>query len=120
VLPLRTGTPGLRHPGRHGQLPLDHAPLPLVYIKPTGPQTTVEVVDYYFLDKDMTAQRKARIDYANDILQVEDNNLCEGVQRGLRSRGYVQGRFIVDEGRTQISEHAVHHFHRLYLEAMGD
>lgn len=92
----------------------------LFYIVPTGPERSIEVVDYYFLDREMTPQRKARIDYANDILQVEDNNLCEGVQRGLRSRGYVQGRFIVDAGRTQISEHAVHHFHRLYLEAMGE
>jgi choline monooxygenase len=41
------------------------------------------------------------------------------VQRGLRSRGYVQGRFMVDAGRTQISEHAVHHFHRLYLDMLG-
>jgi carnitine monooxygenase subunit len=94
--------------------------LALFYIQATGPQTTREVVDYYYLGKEMTEQRRSRIAYGNDVLQVEDNNLCEGVQRGLRSRGYVQGRFIVDAGRTQISEHAVHHFHQLYLQAMGE
>jgi choline monooxygenase len=91
----------------------------MFYLKPLGPQRTLEIVDYYYLDTALTEQRQARIAYANDILQVEDNNLCEGVQRGLRSRGYVQGRFMVDAGRTQISEHAVHHFHRLYLDMLG-
>jgi carnitine monooxygenase subunit len=94
--------------------------LALFYIQATGPQTTREVVDYYYLGREMTEQRQSRIAYGNDVLQIEDNNLCEGVQRGLRSRGYLQGRFIVDVGRTQISEHAVHHFHRLYLEAMEE
>jgi carnitine monooxygenase subunit len=92
----------------------------MFYLKPLGLERTLEVVDYYYLDKAMNEQRRARIDYANNILQVEDNNLCEGVQRGLRQRGYSQGRFIVDRDRTQISEHAVHHFHTLVLEAMGD
>ncbi len=92
----------------------------MFYLKPLGPERTLEVVDYYFPDKAMTGQRQARIDYANNILQVEDNNLCEGVQRGLRQRGYVQGRFIVDRDRTQISEHAVHHFHSLVTDALGD
>ncbi len=92
----------------------------LFYLKPLGPERTLEVVDYYFADKAMTEQRRARIDYANNVLQVEDNNLCEGVQRGLRQRGYVQGRCIVDRDRTQISEHAVHHFHSLVADALGD
>ena len=50
---------------------------------------------------------------------VEDNLLCELVQRGLASRGYRQGRFMVDRERTERSEHAVHHFHRLVAEALG-
>jgi len=41
------------------------------------------------------------------------------VQRGLASRGYSQGRFIVDRERTEISEHAVHHFHTLVAQALG-
>ncbi|MFT5115457.1 MAG: phenylpropionate dioxygenase-like ring-hydroxylating dioxygenase large terminal subunit [Parasphingorhabdus sp.] len=38
----------------------------------------------------------------------EDVGLCERVQRGLRSRGYQQGRFVVDRGRVECSEHHVH------------
>jgi len=50
---------------------------------------------------------------------VEDNGICESVQRGLASRGYRQGRFIVDPERSELSEHAVHHFHQLVAEALG-
>ncbi len=91
----------------------------MFYLKPLSAERTLQVADYYYLDRTLTEQRKARIDYANEVLQVEDNNLCEGVQRGLRSRGYTQGRFVVDRGRTQISEHAVHHFHTLIAAALG-
>jgi choline monooxygenase len=62
---------------------------------------------------------QARLDYANDVITIEDNNICEAVQRGLAQRGYRQGRFIVDRERTEISEHAVHHFHTLYAQALG-
>jgi choline monooxygenase len=92
----------------------------LFYLQPLGPERTLQVTDYYFAGTEMTEQRKARLDYANDVLTIEDNNLCESVQRGLHSRGYSQGRFIVDRDRTQISEHAVHHFHRLVAKALGD
>ena len=30
-----------------------------------------------------------------------------------------QGRFVVDEGLTELSEHAVHHFQKLVATALG-
>ena len=51
--------------------------------------------------------------YQKDVLQPEDIRLCESVQRGLKSKGYNQGRFVVDESRSELSEHAVHHFQSL-------
>jgi choline monooxygenase len=41
------------------------------------------------------------------------------VQRGLHSRGYRQGRFMVDEEGTGLSEHAVHDFQLKVLRALG-
>ena len=61
----------------------------------------------------------SRVAYGRKVLWPEDQGICEAVQRGLASKGYHQGRFIVDEGRSEISEHGVHHFQRLYAEAMG-
>ncbi len=60
-----------------------------------------------------------RTDYFNDVLGPEDVGLCESVQRGLRSRSYDQGAYMVDPARPGESEHALHHFHRLVLDALG-
>ena len=64
-------------------------------------------------------QLKEAADYQKDVLQPEDIGLCESVQRGLYSKGYNQGRFIVDKGKTELSEHAVHHFQTMVMEALG-
>lgn len=61
-----------------------------------------------------------RADYAASILAPEDIDLCESVQRGLMSRSYDQGAYMVDPGRMGESEHALHHFHRLVLGALDD
>lgn len=61
-----------------------------------------------------------RMRYLNEVLVVEDQNLCESVQRGLRSRSYNQGRFVYAPDERGISEHAVHQFHRLVQEALEE
>ena len=60
-----------------------------------------------------------RADYAADILAPEDISLCESVQRGLASKSYDQGVFIVDQNNLGESEHALHHFHRLVQQVLG-
>jgi choline monooxygenase len=64
-------------------------------------------------------QQRDAMDYQREVLQPEDVGLCESVQRGLQSRGYNQGRFVVDPERSELSEHGVHHFQQLYVDAMG-
>jgi choline monooxygenase len=95
------------------------ANMTLFYILPLGPDRSLEVSEYYFLSKELDDEQRARLDYANNVITVEDNDICESVQRGLGQRGYSQGRFIVDRERTEISEHAVHHFHTLVAQALG-
>jgi choline monooxygenase len=48
----------------------------------------------------------------SDEIQIEDVAICEAVQRGLRSRTYVRGRY------SEKRESGVHHFHRLWAAAM--
>lgn len=60
-----------------------------------------------------------RARYRSDVLWPEDRAICESVHQGLKSRGYRQGRFVVNSRHPAVSEHAVHHFQRLYAEAMG-
>jgi choline monooxygenase len=53
------------------------------------------------------------------VINGEDVGVCEGVQRGLHSRGYNQGRLMVDKGKSWWSEHAVHHFEHQVWKALN-
>ncbi|MBL8708304.1 MAG: hypothetical protein JNL25_03830 [Rhodospirillaceae bacterium] len=85
---------------------------------PTGPQTTHEYLDFLLPQKTPTEEEMAAIKYLDDVLQPEDIDLVESVQRGLNSRGYNQSRYVVDAERSDQSEHALHHFHSLVLKSL--
>ena len=63
-------------------------------------------------------QNTARSTYTAEVLALEDVYLCESVQRGLKSHGYDQGRIVADKRLSGISEHALHHFHRLVYQTL--
>jgi carnitine monooxygenase subunit len=86
---------------------------------PVGPEQTRHQFEFYMQSPTPTPEQEDAIRYIDQVLQVEDIALVESVQRGLKSRGYDQGRFVVDAGRTDLSEHAVHHFHGLVVQAMA-
>jgi phenylpropionate dioxygenase-like ring-hydroxylating dioxygenase large terminal subunit len=92
----------------------------VLHIMPTGPETTLEHFDFFFADATPTPSEMEAIKYVDEVLQPEDIGLVESVQRGLHSRGYDQGRFMVDKERSFNSEHGLHHFHTLVLKALGD
>ncbi len=94
--------------------------LSVLQMVPDGPETTIEFQDWFLTSPEPSDQIRDAMVYQKDVLQPEDIALCESVQRGLRSKGYNQGRFVVDAERTELSEHAVHHFQRLYVEAITD
>ena len=60
-----------------------------------------------------------RADYAANILAPGDISLCESVQRGLSSRSYDQGTYMVDPDSRGESEYALHHFHRLVEKSLS-
>ncbi|MCQ3812293.1 MAG: aromatic ring-hydroxylating dioxygenase subunit alpha, partial [Acidimicrobiia bacterium] len=53
----------------------------------------------------------------DEVLQVEDINLVESVQRGMSTPAFQQGRIVNDPSGSGLSEHAMHHFHGLVLDA---
>ena len=85
---------------------------------PAGPEQTVQETEWYFPTELPTAAEQEVIDFVNAVRE-EDIPLCESVQKGLHSQGYTQGRFIVDKGRTYMSEHAVHDFQLRVIRALG-
>lgn len=84
---------------------------------PDGPEKGHAIFDFFFRDSTPDEAQREAIEYIDSVLTPEDIALVESVQRGLHSRGYNQSRFMVDEARSGASEHAVHHFHSLVLEA---
>ncbi len=86
---------------------------------PGQPERAIEYQDWFCPGGSPTPQLKEAMVYQKDVLQPEDIGLCESVQRGLRSNGYNQGRFVVDGDLTELSEHTVHHFQLMVAEAMG-
>ncbi len=94
------------------------ASLCLFQVLPTGPETTRERWDFYFVSEALDAQERGLVDYIRTCLTQEDVGLCERVQKGLHSRGYRQGRFIVDRTQSHYSEHHVHFFQKMVHDAL--
>ena len=96
------------------------ANITVLHIQPTGPETTLEHFDFFFAESTPSDDERQAIEYLDKVLQPEDIGLVESVQRGLHSRGYNQGRLMVDKDRSYNSEHGLHHFHALVLKSLGD
>ncbi len=95
------------------------ANLSVLQMNPNGVERTVEFQDWFAKSETPSPQLRDAMDYQKDILQPEDIGLCVSVQKGLRSKGYNQGRFVVDKELSELSEHAVHHFQKMVVEALG-
>ena len=95
------------------------ANLSILQMIPAGPDRTIEYQDWFIPGKKPTKQLRDAMAYQKDVLQPEDISLCESVQRGLKSKGYNQGRFVIDDDESELSEHTVHHFQQLVVDALG-
>jgi choline monooxygenase len=80
-------------------------------IVPVGQERTLTVFEWYFRDAPQEAIDQTIV--FSDEIQIEDIEICEAVQRGLRSSTYTAGRY------SPARENGVHHFHALYAEAMA-
>ena len=79
---------------------------------PLGPGRCRVTFDYHYPpDATDVASRHARDHAFSDIVQRQDVDMCEHVQRGLASGSYDAGRL------NPKRENGVHHFHELLREA---
>ncbi len=99
----------LRFPGRGNFL--------VMHVKPVSETRTLETYDFYFETGEPTQQEWDVIKYVEGVLQVEDINLVESVQRGMATPAFESDRIVNDPSGSGKSEHAVHHFHGLMLDA---
>ena len=99
----------MRYPGRSSMIVLN--------IIPDGPERTRETYDFFLEAPEPDAAEREAIRYLDEVLQVEDIALVESVQRGMGTPAFTQGRIVHDPEGSGQSEHAVHHFHGLVLDA---
>jgi choline monooxygenase len=99
----------MRYPGRSSMIVLN--------IVPAGPDRTFETYDFFLETPEPDETEKAAIEYLDKVLQVEDINLVESVQKGMNTPAFQQGRIVNDPNGSGKSEHALHHFHGLVLDA---
>lgn len=84
---------------------------------PVSEKETFEVFDFFFETVQPNDDEREAIKFIDKVLQPEDIALVESVQRGMRTPAFEQGRYLVDPEGSGFSEHAVHHFHSLLLQA---
>ncbi len=84
---------------------------------PAGPEETYEELDFFFESAPPEEREMEAIRFIDEVLQPEDIGLVESVQRGMRTPAFERGRYLVDPDGSGLSEHAVHHFHGLVLDA---
>jgi choline monooxygenase len=85
-------------------------------VLPLGPDRCRVIFDFYFEKTDGEEARKYIADsiaVAHQI-QLEDQTICEEVQRGLKSRSFDTGRFSVKR------EAGGYHFHRLLARRLQE
>ncbi|WP_343211943.1 ring-hydroxylating oxygenase subunit alpha (plasmid) [Aliisedimentitalea scapharcae] len=99
----------MRYPGRSSMIILN--------IIPAGPDRTLETYDFFLEDTTPNEAELDSIRYLDEVLQVEDINIVESVQKGMNTPAFDRGRIVNDPGGSGMSEHAVHHFHGLVLDA---
>ncbi len=99
----------MRYPGRSSMIVLN--------VIPMGPDRTLETYDFYLETPDPDPMEIDAMRYIDEVLQPEDIGLVESVQRGMSTPAFTQGRIVNDPSGSGKSEHAVHHFHGLVLDA---
>jgi len=99
----------MRYPGRSSMIVLN--------VIPAGPDRTLETYDFYLETKEPDDMELQTIKYLDEVLQVEDIQIVESVQKGMNTPAFKQGRIVNDPEGSGQSEHAVHHFHGLVLDA---
>jgi choline monooxygenase len=101
----------MRYPGRGNFM--------VFQVLPAGPERTLETWDFYLETAELTDAEVQTVRYVDEVLQRQDIDLVESVQRGMRTPAFDQGRIMYDAKHevSGLSEHGVHHFHGLILNA---
>ncbi|MFN8224317.1 MAG: ring-hydroxylating oxygenase subunit alpha [Gaiellales bacterium] len=99
----------LRYPGRGNFM--------VFQVVPAGVDRTLETWDFYLETPELSDAEVESVHYIDEVLQRQDISIVESVQRGMNTPAFNQGRIVYDPAGSGLSEHGVHHFHGLVLDA---
>lgn len=99
----------LRYPGRGNFM--------VFQVVPAGPDRTLETWDFFLETTELNDAEEQSVRYVDEVLQQQDISIVESVQRGMNTPAFHQGRIVYDPAGSGLSEHGVHHFHGLVLDA---
>jgi carnitine monooxygenase subunit len=99
----------LRYPGRSNFM--------VFQVLPAGADRTLETWDFFLESTELNDAEQQSVRYVDEVLQQQDISLVESVQRGMNTPAFDQGRIVYDPAGSGLSEHGVHHFHGLVLDA---
>ncbi|MDA0262025.1 MAG: aromatic ring-hydroxylating dioxygenase subunit alpha [Proteobacteria bacterium] len=89
------------------------------HVMPLAADFSQQHIHHLAINDPPTAADIANFDYIRDVLDPQDIRAMEQQQIGVRSRGYTQGRLMVDAERSWRSEHGTHHFDRMVWRALN-
>ncbi|WP_416825246.1 aromatic ring-hydroxylating oxygenase subunit alpha [Ectobacillus polymachus] len=79
-------------------------------IIPVDEKSTLAIYRYYFVNENLTKEDEALIKFVDQVRE-EDFEIVELLQSGLHSQAFGKGIYSP-------TEHALHHFHQLWKQAM--
>jgi len=87
--------------------------LRVMHMQPISVSETLETIDLYFPNRELSDENLEFIDFIENQLLPEDISLVQSVAQGIRSRCFTHGPLMIDEPRSAMSEHSIKHFHDL-------
>ncbi len=86
---------------------------------PRGIELTIRNQINFCLNDPPTEFDLGHMDFYRDVIWPQDREAMERQTDGIKSRGYIRGRHMVDPARSWWSEHATHHFNKLVWLALN-
>jgi len=85
---------------------------------PTGPEKSVHNLYDFCINNPPKEADISQMDFYQNVLWPQDRTAILRQGLGVRTRGYVRGRYMVDKARSWWSECGTHHFNKLVWDAL--
>ena len=86
---------------------------------PMGTELSIRNQINFCLNEPPTEADLGHMNFYRDIVWPQDKEAMERQTAGIRSRGYIRGRHMVDAAHSSWAEHATHHFNNLVWLALN-